>query len=80
MVYVHKRGIRIPEELELVSFLDYDSSLNRIYAGQVDCIVQPVEELGRTAGEQILARIEKPDAPIMENVLTSAYQPAIHQK
>ena len=59
-----------------MTFLDYDSSLNQIYAGQVDCIVQPVAELGRVAGEQILARIENPDAPVFEKVLTSAYQPS----
>ena len=76
LVYVHKRGIRLPDNLELVTFLDYDSSLNQIYAGQMDCIVQPVEELGRVAGEQILARIENPDAPVFEKVLTSAYQPS----
>jgi len=74
LVYAHKRGIRLPEDLELVTFLDYDSSLNQIYAGQVDCIIQPVEELGRVAGEQILNRIETPDAPIFEKVLTSAYK------
>ena len=68
--------IRLPDNLELVTFLDYDSSLNQIYAGQVDCIVQPVAELGRVAGEQILARIENPDAPVFEKVLTSAYQPS----
>ena len=76
LVYVHKRGIRLPENLELVTFLDYDSSLNKIYAGQMDCIVQPVAELGRVAGEQILARIENPEAPVFEKVLTSAYQPS----
>ena len=76
LVYVHKREIRLPEQLELVTFLDYDSSLNKIYAGQMDCIIQPVEELGRVAGEQILARIENPDAPAFETVLTSAYQPS----
>ena len=74
--YVHKRGIRLPENLELVTFLDYDSSLNKIYAGQMDCIVQPVVELGRVAGEQILDRIENPEAPVFEKVLTSAYQPS----
>ena len=35
----------------------------------------PVEELGRIAGEQILRRVEHPDAPVLERVLTSAYRP-----
>ena len=33
------------------------------------------EELGEAAGEQILRRVEEPDAPIFEKVLTSAYKP-----
>ena len=32
-------------------------------------------EMGEAAGEQILRRVEKPDAPIFEKVLTSAYKP-----
>ena len=34
-----------------------------------------IEELGRSAGEQILRRIENPDEPVFEKVLTSAYRP-----
>ena len=32
-------------------------------------------QLGTAAGEQILKRVEKPDAPIFEKVLTSTYKP-----
>ena len=46
-----------------------------ITACQMDCIVQPVEKLGEAAGEQILQRIETPDAPAFEQLLTSAYKP-----
>ena len=38
-------------------------------------VVQPVEKLGEVAGEQILQRIETPDAPAFEQLLTSAYKP-----
>jgi len=55
--------------------VDYDSNLNDLYANQMDCIVQPVEQLGELAGQEILARIENPDAPVMERTLTSAYRP-----
>ena len=44
-------------------------------ADEVDRIIQPVEELGREAGEQILTRVEQPDAPVAERVLTSVYRP-----
>ena len=74
VIYLHKKGIQPGKDLELVSFVDYDSNFNELYANQMDMIVQPVEELGRAAGEQILRRIENPDEPVFEKVLTSAYR------
>ena len=68
------------EDISLVSFVDYDTNLYQLYSGQMDCIVQPVEELGEAAGEQILRRIESPEAPVFEKVLTSAYRPSIITK
>lgn len=75
IIYLNQKGLRMSEDLELVSFVDYDSNLYELYSDQMDCIVQPVEELGRAAGEQILSRIENPDAPVFEKVLTSTYRP-----
>ncbi|MBR5571224.1 MAG: LacI family DNA-binding transcriptional regulator [Oscillospiraceae bacterium] len=75
VIYLHQKGIQLVKDIDLVSFVDYDSNLNDLYSGQMDCIVQPVEQLGQLAGEEILARIEKPDAPVMERTLTSAYHP-----
>ncbi|MPN51336.1 hypothetical protein SDC9_198979 [bioreactor metagenome] len=75
MIYLHKKGIQLAKDIDLVSFIDYDSDFYQIYSNQVDSIVQPVEELGTAAGEQILKRIEKPDAPVFEEVLTSVYRP-----
>ena len=74
VIYLHKKGIQPGKDIELVSFGDYDSNFNELYANQMDMIVQPVEELGRAAGEQILRRIENPDEPVFEKVLTSAYR------
>ena len=74
-VYLHKKGIQLGKDIDLVSFVDYDSDLNQLYANQMDCIVQPVEDLGEAAGEQILKRVEDPEAPVFEMVLTSAYKP-----
>lgn len=75
IIYLHKKGIQLAQDIDLVSFVDYDSNFYQLYANQMDSIIQPVEELGEAAGEQILKRIEKPDAPIFEQVLTSAYRP-----
>jgi len=75
VIYLHRKGIQLVKDIDLVSFVDYDSNLNDLYSSQMDCIVQPVEQLGQLAGEEILARIEKPDAPVVERTLTSAYHP-----
>lgn len=75
MIYLHKMGYDLARDIDLVSFMDYDSNLYQLYSNQMDSIVQPVVELGEAAGEQILRRIEKPDAPIFEKVLTSTYRP-----
>lgn len=80
IIYLHQKGLRLGEDIDLVSFVDYDTNLYQLYSGQMDCIVQPVEELGQAAGEQILRRIEQPDAPVFEKVLTSAYRPSISAK
>ena len=75
IIYLHKKGIQLAKDIDLVSFVDFDSNFYQLYANQMDCIVQPVEELGKAAGEQILKRVEDPDAPVFEQVLTSSYRP-----
>ena len=75
VIYLHQKGIQLVKDLDLVSFVDYDSNLYDLYSSQMDCIVQPAEELGRSAGEQILNRVENPEAPVFEKVLTSTYRP-----
>ena len=75
VIYLHKKGLKLGEDIDLVTFVDYDSDINYLYSNQMDCIIQPVENLGETAGELILKRIETPDAPAFEQVLTSTYRP-----
>ena len=75
VIYLHQKGIQLAEDIDLVSFVDYDSNFYELYSSQMDCIVQPVEELGAAAGEQILSRVENPEAPVFEKVRTSAYRP-----
>ena len=75
IIYLHQKGIQLAKDIDLVSFVDYDAAVYALYADQMDTIIQPVEELGDAAGEQILHRVEKPDVPIFEKVLTSAYKP-----
>lgn len=75
IMYLQQKNIQLAKDIDLVSFVDYDSHFNYIYENQIDCIVQPVVQLGESAGAQILKRIETPDAPVYEDVLTSIYQP-----
>ena len=75
IAYLRGKDIQPRRDLELVSFVDYDTRAYEFYYDQVDRIIQPVEELGEIAGEQILLRLEKPDAPVVERVLTSEYRP-----
>jgi len=74
IAYLRKKGIQPRRDLEVVSFVDYDTHAYEFYYEKIDRIIQPVEELGRIAGEQILLRVENPDAPVIERVLTSAYR------
>ena len=74
-VYLHKKGLRLTQDIDLVSFVDYDSDVHQLYADQMDQIVQPVEALGQAAAAQILRCIESPGAPVTEQVLSSAYRP-----
>jgi len=75
ILYLRERNLRPGEDLDLVTFVDYDLNFYQLYAGEMDCIVQPVEELGAAAAEQLLLRIQDPGASVADRVLTSAYQP-----
>ena len=73
--YLHMKDIQLGKDIDLVSFVDYDYDFYQLYSDRMDSIVQPVQEMGIAAGEQILRRVEEPEAPIFEKVLTSAYHP-----
>lgn len=79
VIYLHEKGLRLGEDIDLVTFVDYDSNINHLYSNQMDCIVQPVEELGEAAGEQILQRIESPDAPYLSRCSPPPTSPAGHK-
>ena len=73
--YLHMKDIQLGKDIDLVSFVDYDYDFYQLYSDRMDSIVQPVQEMGTAAGEQILRRVEDPEAPIFEKVLTSSYHP-----
>lgn len=73
--YLHRQGKRVGQDLEMVGFVDYGEGVYDALYAEADCIVQPVEQVGETAGEEILRRIESPDLPVYETVLQSSYKP-----
>ena len=75
ITHLNQKGLQMGKDIDIVSFVDYDSGFYRLYSSQMDSIIQPVVELGKAAGEQILKRVENPDAPVFEQVLTSTYRP-----
>lgn len=72
--YFYRHGITIGRDIELVAFQDVAEPNTLL--DNASLIKQPVLELGRTAAQRILARIQKPDLPITEIVLESNYIPS----
>ncbi|MCZ8518157.1 MULTISPECIES: LacI family DNA-binding transcriptional regulator [Paenibacillus] len=64
MKYVQESGLRVPGELAVVGFDDYDWT--RITTPPLTVIRQPAYELGCRAAEVLLARIEHPEAEPQE--------------
>lgn len=64
---VHKRGIKIPEEIAIVGFDDmpWASSLRP----PLTAIAQPIEELGRTAAQMLLDRLANRHRPVRQVIL-----------
>lgn len=75
IMYLQKKNIQLGKDIDLVSFVDYSSNFYELYSNSMDSIIQPVEELGTAAGEQILKRIETPESPVLEKMLSSTYRP-----
>jgi DNA-binding LacI/PurR family transcriptional regulator len=64
---VHKRGVRIPEDIAIVGFDDmpWASSLRP----PLTVIAQPIEELGRIAAQMLLDRLSDRNRPVRQVVL-----------
>ena len=41
IIYLHQKGIQLAQDIDLVSFVDYDSDVYALYANQMDSIIQP---------------------------------------
>jgi len=69
---IHERGLRIPEDVVLAAFDEMDWMF--FVKPALTVVAQPTYDLGRTAVELLLQRMERPDRPCQEVVLA----PTLH--
>lgn len=70
LIYLNERGFIPGRDISVVGYCE-DQREAGLFHG-VDFIRQPISELGRTAGEQIVDRIRNPRIPPRSTVLSSA--------
>lgn len=61
LTFLHDNGVRIPEDMSIVIFDDYEWST--VHAPALTAVKQNTMELGRTAGEVILRRLNETSSP-----------------
>jgi LacI family transcriptional regulator len=55
------RGLRVPEDIALVTFDDFEWA--DLFAPRLTAVAQPIGELGERAVSLLLSRIEDPSLP-----------------
>lgn len=67
LLAIHERGLRIPDDIALVSF---DETLwAQLVKPGITVIAQPTYEIGRTAAELLLQRLQDPNRPTRKVIL-----------
>ena len=66
---------KIRSEIELVGYKDSEQSQYGLQ--HMNLICQPVIELGRAAGRQLLERLKNPNMPVQKVLLQAEFQPAV---
>lgn len=64
---IHEKGLRVPQDIAVASFDEMRCFCQR----SLTVVAQPTYDLGRTAAQLLLERIEDPSRPIREVVLKS---------
>ena len=72
LTFLSRRKIR--SEIELVGYKDSEQSQYGLQ--HMNLICQPVVELGRAAGRQLLERLKNPNMPVQKVLLQAEFQPA----
>lgn len=71
--YFYSRNRILGQDIELAAFQDVDEP--NVLLAHAALVKQPVKELSRRSAEQLLERLEHPDAPVREIVLNAVYLP-----
>ena len=64
---IHELDLRIPEDIAIVGFDDMPWAIS--FNPPLTAVAQPIRDLGRTAAQLLLERIENPDRPIRKVIL-----------
>ena len=73
MLQMIAKGIRPGRDVELLGYRDSDMAQYGLQHMHLIC--QPTVALGRSAGQQILERLENPDLPVRQTMLQAAFVP-----
>lgn len=68
---ISERGLRVPEDLALVAFDDFEWA--DLFAPRLTVIRQPTAELGARAVELLLGRLEEPSRPVRTERLEATF-------
>ena len=71
--YLRERGFHVPRDFSVVGIDDV--GLGEMIAPSLTSVHSPYEEMGRTAGELLLARIAQPDRPFQDVLLPQRLVP-----
>ena len=69
--YLDNRGLKVGKDMEIISIRDYE--WHRFELENVRTVEQPGREMARLAAQQIIRRIEDPQAAPSEIILPATY-------
>jgi LacI family transcriptional regulator len=73
MLQLLDRGLRVSSDIELLGYKDSEQAQYGLQ--HMHLIIQPTINLARTAGQQMLERIENPDLPVRQTVIQAIFAP-----
>ena len=73
MMILNQRGIRPHHDIDLIGYKDSEQAQYGLQ--HMSLIKQPVAEMGRATGKQLLERLSHPDMPIQRIILPAEFLP-----